>query len=104
MLYRYWIKACENLGVQGVDLYGGTRHSSSQALRTRLSPEGVRRLTGHETNKAFEIYYRVSIEELREGYALTQIPVGKNLEETGEKRTEKIRPTCAPLKGTKSEI
>ncbi len=31
-LYKWWIKACDNLGIKGVDLYGGTRHSSARAL------------------------------------------------------------------------
>jgi hypothetical protein len=69
----------------------------------RLSPEGVRRLTDHETNKAFERYYRVSIEEIREGYALTQIPERRNLEETTENQVDRIRPTGAPLESTNSE-
>lgn len=72
MFYRNWMRACENLGIEGVDLYGGTRHSSAQALRKHLSPEGVRRLTGHETNKAFERYFQVGLDELRDGYALTR--------------------------------
>lgn len=87
MLYRYWIKACENLGVEGVDLYGGTRHSSAQALRAHLSPEGVRRLTGHETNKAFERYYQVSVGELREGYAKTRLDEKTHQGKTASKST-----------------
>lgn len=73
-LYKLWIKACTNLGVEGVDLYGGTRHSSAQALRSHLSPEGIRRLTGHETNKAFERYYQVSLDELRDGFQMIRDP------------------------------
>jgi integrase len=72
MFYRNWMKACENLGIEGIDLYDGTRHSSAQGLRKHLSPEGIRRLTGHETNKAFERYYQVGIDEMREGYSLTR--------------------------------
>lgn len=85
VFYRVWVKACSNLGVEGVDLYGGTRHSSAQALRKDLSPEGVRRLTGHETNKAFERYFQVGLDELREGYALTRMgdtPVKHGLDAT----------------------
>ena len=36
--YKWWKKACENIGVEGVDLYGGTRHSSAIALREYFSP------------------------------------------------------------------
>lgn len=70
--YRSWIAACEALGIEGVDMYGGTRHSSAIALRQHLSPEGIRRLTDHETNKAFERYYMKDLDELRDGYALTR--------------------------------
>lgn len=73
MFYDTWKAACANLGIEGVDLYGGTRHSSAMALREHMSPEGIRRLTDHETNKAFERYYLKSVEELREGYALTRL-------------------------------
>src|SRR3990172_1040427 len=37
-LYKVWKKACKNLSVEGVDLYGGTRHSSARALRQYFSP------------------------------------------------------------------
>ena len=30
--YSWWSKACDNLGVSEVDLYGGTRHSTASAL------------------------------------------------------------------------
>ena len=72
LLYNTWKKACANLGIEGVDLYGGTRHSSTTALRQYLSFEDTRTLTGHETNKAFERYYQLDVETLREGYALTR--------------------------------
>jgi hypothetical protein len=48
-LYKWWKKACENLGITDVDLYGGTRHSSAIALRQNHSPEAVKRATGHKT-------------------------------------------------------
>jgi hypothetical protein len=31
--YKWWVKACASLGIKGVDLYGGTRHSSVRAMR-----------------------------------------------------------------------
>lgn len=53
----WWDKACANLGIEGVDLYGGTKHSTVVALGKILSPEQIRRGgTGHTTNKAFERY------------------------------------------------
>jgi integrase len=54
--YKWWIKACRNLGVDGVDLYGGTRHSSVRALREFHSPEEIKRAAMSGTNKAFDRY------------------------------------------------
>jgi integrase len=54
--YKWWVKACANLGIEGVDLYGGTRHSSVRALRKYRSPEEIKRAAMSETNKAFERY------------------------------------------------
>jgi hypothetical protein len=54
--YKWWIKACATLGIEGVDLYGGTRHSSVRTLRKYRSPEEIKRAAMSETNKAFERY------------------------------------------------
>lgn len=72
VFYKWWKKACENLGIAGVDLYGGTRHSSAIGLREHATPEQIRRATMHSTNKAFERYYLVSREELQTIYEATQ--------------------------------
>jgi hypothetical protein len=72
LLYDKWNAACEALGIEGIDLYGGTRHSTAQALREDLSAEDIKRLFGHNTTKAFNRYFEVSLDELREGYALTR--------------------------------
>jgi len=72
LLYDKWKAACNALGIDGVDLYGGTRHSTAQALREDLSAEDIKRLFGHNTTKAFNRYFEVSLNELREGYALTR--------------------------------
>ena len=55
-LYKWWVRACANLGVKGVDLYGGTRHSTLTALGEFLSPEEVKKGSLHKTNKALERY------------------------------------------------
>jgi hypothetical protein len=57
-LYKYWKKACANLKIEGVDLYGGTRHSTVTALSEHLTPEQIKAGTLHSTNKAFERYFR----------------------------------------------
>lgn len=71
-LYKWWEKACENLGVEGVDLYGGTRHSSATALKDHLSPEQIKVGTMHSTNKAFERYFQRNSQDAIEVYSLTQ--------------------------------
>lgn len=63
-LYVQWKKACDELGLEGIDLYGGTRHSSAIALRHHATPEQIRQATMHSTSKAFERYYRTSPDEL----------------------------------------
>lgn len=74
--YKWWKRACLNLGIEGVDLYGGTRHSSAVGLREHATPEQIRRATMHSTNKAFERYYLVSKEELQEIYQATKCDTG----------------------------
>ena len=67
-LYRDWKAACHNLGIEGVDLYGGTKHSTAMGLRTVASFEEVRKMTGHTTNKAFDRYLRLEGETMKELY------------------------------------
>jgi len=67
-LYKWWKKACANLGIQGVDLYGGTRHSTTTALRRVATPEEIKNATFHSTNKAFERYFRIKAEDARSIY------------------------------------
>ena len=55
-LYLFWKKACKNLGVEGVDLYGGTRHTTTTEMARIVGKEKTKRATGHDTNKAFERY------------------------------------------------
>jgi integrase len=57
--YRWWKRACKNLGVEGVDLYGGTRHSTVSAMGEYFTPEELKKSgTMHSTNKAFDRYFR----------------------------------------------
>lgn len=58
--------------MEGVDLYRGTRHSSARALRSHLSPESVKRMAGHSTNAAFERYFWLDQDDLRDRYELSQ--------------------------------
>jgi integrase len=67
-LYKWWVKACDNLGIVGVDLYGGTRHSTVMQLRKYRTPEEIRLGSMHSTNKAFERYYRSDPDDYRDIY------------------------------------
>jgi hypothetical protein len=56
---KWWDKACDNLGIKGVDLYGGTKHSTATEIGDFLAPEEIKRGgTGSATNKAFERYFQ----------------------------------------------
>ena len=53
----WWKKACKNLGLSGVSVYPGTKHSTVTALGNVLSPEEIQHdVTGH-TSDAFKRYY-----------------------------------------------
>jgi hypothetical protein len=65
ILYNWREKSCANLGIEGVDLYGGTKHSTITALRKKYSPEEIKkRGNGHKTNKAFDRYFTIDDEHL----------------------------------------
>lgn len=70
--YRAWKRACDDIGVYGVDLYGGTRHSSAIALYKDhgLSPEQIKKATGHKTSVAFTRYFRMDIDDIVHIHAL----------------------------------
>jgi integrase len=57
LLRMWWNRACKIVGVEGVPLYPGTRHSTVTALGDELTPEQIKAGTGHSTNKAFERYF-----------------------------------------------
>ena len=59
----WWDQACKNIGIHGVDLYGGTKHSTVTALGKLLSPEQIQRGgTGHASD-AFKRYMLPDISE-----------------------------------------
>jgi integrase len=66
LICKWWKKACANLGIYDVDLYGGTRHSSASDLGKYYSPEEVMADgTGHTTSKSFLRYFHVRAEKKR---------------------------------------
>ena len=72
--YKWWKKACKNIGIEDIDLYGGTRHSSAIALRKHFSPEQIKQGTMHQTNKAFERYFRIEADDVRDIYKQSSTP------------------------------
>lgn len=65
-LYKWWRRACQNLNIEGVPLYPGTRHSSVIDLGQEYSPEEIMGDgTGHKTNKAFYRYFRLRADKRR---------------------------------------
>lgn len=55
-LYKKWKAACDALGIVGLDLYGGTRHTTTTELAKIAGHDNAKKFTGHDTNKAFERY------------------------------------------------
>ena len=53
---KWWDKACIELGVEGLDLYGGTRHTTTTEIARRAGTDNARKASAHETNKAFDRY------------------------------------------------
>ena len=70
LFYNYAMKACNNLGITGIDLYGLTRHTSTTGAGRYVSPDTLKDASMHGTNKAFDRYYRSSTERAREVYEL----------------------------------
>lgn len=68
LLWKDWKLACEALGIDGVDLYGGTKHSTAMGLRSVATYEEVRKMTGHTTNKAFDRYLQLEGETMKDLY------------------------------------
>lgn len=55
-LLKYWNKACKEIGLEGVGLYGGTRHTTVTETTKLLGPKASKKASGHRTNKAFDRY------------------------------------------------
>ena len=56
MLYKTWKRACTKLGITGLDLYGGTRHTTTTEIAKRHGREAAREANENRTNKAFDRY------------------------------------------------
>jgi integrase len=62
LLYQIWQRACSELGIEGVPLYPGTKHSTASDLARKFPSALVQKTTGH-TSKAFERYLVLGEEE-----------------------------------------
>jgi len=69
-LNSVWKKACNELGIDGVSIYPGTKHSTVMDMRNEqgLSKSDCKEATGHVSNKAFDRYYEVQDDALRSLY------------------------------------
>ncbi len=59
LLYKNWKKACKKVGIDDLDLYGGTRHSSITAIAKAAGKDKARKYSGHLTNKSFDRYCQI---------------------------------------------
>jgi hypothetical protein len=51
------------LEIEGVDLYGGTKHSTVRAMRQYFRPDEIKQGIGVSSNKAFERYFQHEFED-----------------------------------------
>ena len=82
--WKWWKKACFNLSIEDLDLYGGTRHSSATALQEHFSPEEIKEATMHGTNAAFQRYFRTDLRKVKAVYAKASKPKDEEKKESGK--------------------
>jgi integrase len=66
LLNRIWRRACRRLGISGVPIYPGTKHSTVVACRAIYTPEQIQAMTQHRTGAAFRRYFPTNEEALRD--------------------------------------
>lgn len=55
-IYKQFLIVCKKLGIEGIDLYGATRHTTITAIAKLAGSDKAKKASGHLTNKAFERY------------------------------------------------
>jgi len=76
-ILKWWNRACTNLGIEGVALYAGTKHTSVIALGEDYTPDQIKKYgTGHKSNIAFDRYFQVSADKKRELFAKARCTTG----------------------------
>ena len=66
LLYEVWKRACKRLGIEGVDLYGGTKHSTAMGCREIYTPEQIMAMTLHSCGESFRRYFLTGGKDLRQ--------------------------------------
>lgn len=61
--YKAWVKACTDLNIEGLDLYGGTRHTTTTELGKLEGKKVAKKHSDHRTNKAFDRYCQMDEKE-----------------------------------------
>ncbi len=69
-LYRAWKKACKHFNIYDLDLYGGTRHSSTTEIAKLLGRKKAKEFSGHDTDQAFDRYCQIGEQD---DFEITQI-------------------------------
>jgi len=73
-LYKWWKQACTELNIDDLDLYGGTRHTTTTELAKRYGEDAAKDASEHETNKAFDRYCQMQGERAFEMSKLVRKP------------------------------
>jgi integrase len=82
-LYHAWRDSCRRLGVEGVSVYPGTKHSTAMGLRAVATPEEIRAMTLHSTSEAFNRYFNTSGEPLRDLLGRRKTVISDNIPDNG---------------------
>jgi len=69
-IYKRWKKTCKKFGIDDLDLYGATRHSTTTAIAMAAGKKNARNFSGHQTNKAFDRYCQISDDD---SFDMTQL-------------------------------
>ena len=56
LLKKWWGRSCKNLGIEGVSLYPGTRHSTLTDVAEKYGYQTAKDLSGHTTSKSLDRY------------------------------------------------
>jgi len=60
--YKWWVKACASLGISGLDLYAGTRHTSATETAVKFGKDAAKSALGNTSNKSIERYIQIQDE------------------------------------------